>query len=108
MKQNDAIKSLSALAHDGRLKLMRCLIQAGPDGVGSGALARHADVGATTASAQLLVLTNAGLVRSQRQGREVTYFAEYGRFSDLMRFLLHDCCANREEVCGVLEVVRAS
>jgi len=95
MKQIDAIQSLSALAHDGRLTLMRLLIQAGPEGMGSGALARRADIALTTASAQLLVLTNAGLVRSRRDGRHVTYFAEYGRFEQLMSFLMHDCCAGR-------------
>lgn len=99
MKQIDAVKSLSALAHEGRLTLIRRLIQAGPDGVGAGDLAKFANIGATTASAQLLVLSNAGLVRSERDGRFITYFSNFTHLRDLMQFLLHDCCGNRQEIC---------
>lgn len=101
MKQNTAIKSLSAMAHDGRLTLLRSLIQAGPEGVGAGALAKQTRIGATTASAQLLVLSNAGLVRSERQGRHITYFAEYDTLRHLLGFLMFECCGNREEICDV-------
>ena len=104
MEQINAIKSLSALAHDGRLTLMRRLIQAGPEGVGAGSLAAFANVGATTASAQLLVLSNAGLIRSERDGRFITYFSNFDHLRDLMQFLLRDCCGNRQEICcGLLE-----
>ena len=103
MKTNIAIKTLSALAHDGRLALMRRLIQAGPDGIGAGDLARMVNIGPTTASAQLLVLSNAGLVQSRKEGRRVTYVAEFSQFRDLMSYLLHDCCAGRTEICCGIE-----
>ena len=99
MKQLNAIKILSAMAHDGRLTLIRHLIQAGPEGVSAGDLARYAKIGPTTASAQLLVLANAGLVRSARSGRQVNYIAEYQIMSDLLGFLMQDCCSNRPEIC---------
>lgn len=99
MKQVDAVKKLSAIAHEGRLTLIRKLIQAGPDGILAGDLARTAKIGATTASAQLLVLTNAGLVKSERRGREVTYSACYEHIRDLMQFLMLDCCAKRPDIC---------
>ena len=99
MKQKDAVKSLSAMAHDGRLKLLRRLIQAGPEGMLAGDLARFANIGATTASAQLLVLANAGLVHSQRNGREVRYFAAYDQMRGLLSFLLVDCCEKRADIC---------
>ena len=100
MEQSAAIKSLSALAHSGRLTLMRKLIQAGPDGISAGALARFADVGPSTASAQLLVLTNARLARSQRQGREVVYAADFEQMTALLTYLMRDCCAVPEHVCA--------
>ena len=99
MEQNDAIKSLSAMAHEGRLKLLRRLIQAGPDGMLAGDIARFAEIGATTASAQLLVLSNSGLVHSERRGREVRYFASYGNMRDLICFLLVDCCSKQSDIC---------
>ena len=104
MKQISAIKSLSALAHDGRLSLMRRLIQAGPEGIGAGELAAFANIGATTASAQLLVLSNAGLVNAKRSGRHVTYSTDYSNLRDLMAFLLDDCCGRRAEICCGLEL----
>lgn len=100
MKQNHAIKILSAIAHDGRLLLMRRLIQAGPNGVSAGALAQFAKSEATTTSAQLLVLSNAGLVRSVRKGRTVTYFAEYQAMSSLLSYLMVDCCGGNEDICS--------
>lgn len=105
MKQNDAVKMLSAIAHEGRLTLIRRLIQAGPEGLLAGDLARMAKIGATTASAQLLVLTNAGLATSERRGRQVVYSACYDRIRDLMGFLMLDCCARRPDIC--LPVARA-
>ena len=102
MKDNSAVKSLSAMSHLGRLKLLRLLIQAGDMGIRSGDLAKHAKIGATTASAQLLVLANADLVFSKRDGREISYFANYPVLGNLMAFLMHDCCANREEICCVV------
>ena len=99
MIENNAVKSLSAMSHLGRLKLLRLLIQAGDTGIRSGDLAKQASVGATTASAQLLVLANADLVFSRRDGREISYFANYPALGNLMAFLMHDCCGNREEIC---------
>jgi len=108
MKQFDAVKMLSAIAHEGRLTLIRSLIQAGPEGILAGDLARTAKIGATTASAQLLVLTNAGLAQSQRRGRQVVYSARYDRIRDLMQFLMLDCCARRPDIClPVAEAVSA-
>ena len=102
MKINNAIKSLSAMAHAGRLELVRLLIQAGDSGIGAGELAENAGIQPSTASAQLLMLSNAGLVYSERDGRRITYFANYKSLGDLIAFLLHDCCAGRKEVCCVI------
>ena len=92
MKQSHAIQCLSAIAHDGRLSLMRRLIQCGPAGMSSGALAKTAKINATTASAQLLVLANSGLVTSTRDGKQVIYRANFSQFQNLTAFLMEDCC----------------
>ena len=100
MESSDAIRALSALAHDGRLGLVRSLVRAGPDGIAAGALARGAGLAPSTASAQLLVLANAGLVRSARAGRQVRYCAEYGQLGALVEFLIRDCCRDASEQEG--------
>lgn len=108
MKQKHAVKMLSAIAHDGRLSLIRRLIQAGPEGMSAGDIARFAKIGATTASAQLLILANAGLITSERRGRQVVYSARYDCVRDLLQFLMLDCCAKRPDICvPVAEAVSA-
>lgn len=99
MEQLNAIKSLAAMAHDGRLSLLRRLIQAGPDGIRAGDLAQLSQTNVTTNSAQLLVLANAGLVRSKRAGRHIFYYAQYDHIRDLMAFLVEDCCGNHQDIC---------
>jgi len=100
MKSNYAVKQLAALAHEGRLGLFRHLINAGPEGVIAGELARVAEISATTASGQLLVLTNAGLVESKREGRQVRYYIDFTAVTHLLCFLLQDCCGNRSDICA--------
>ncbi|MEM7017129.1 MAG: helix-turn-helix domain-containing protein [Pseudomonadota bacterium] len=102
-KQADqAVKALSAIAHHGRLSLIRALIQAGPDGMSAGTLAEQAGIGATTASAQLLVLANADLVSSERIGRQVIYRASYSSLSELLSYLMFDCCCGEAAICDPL------
>lgn len=103
MQTKLAIKSLSALAHSGRLGLMRRLIQAGPEGISAGDLAKFAKVGVTTSSAQLQVLANAGLVQAERRSRHVIYSADYKALGILMQFLMQDCCQNRAEIFGLID-----
>lgn len=101
-KSRDAVIKLSAIAHVGRLSLLRRLIQAGPDGMAAGELSAYADIGAPTASAQLLVLSNARLVRSQRQGRQIIYFANYKEMTTLLAYLMEDCCGCDANICSPL------
>ncbi len=95
----NAIKMLSAIAHDGRLTLFKRLIEKGVEGELAGDLGRFAKVRPTTTSAQLLVLSNAGLIRSQREGRKIRYFAQYNNVSNLLNFLISDCCGSEFEMC---------
>lgn len=100
MEHKDATRSLAALAHEGRLGLIRALVQAGPQGLRMGDLARAEGLQLTTASAQLAVLANAGLVQSSRQGREVHYRADFDRLDRLIAFLMQDCCRPKDGGTG--------
>jgi DNA-binding transcriptional ArsR family regulator len=103
MNLDNAVDTLSALAHEGRLTLVRWLIQAGPNGMNAGDLAVQAGIAPSTASAQLLVLKNAGLVQSQRKGRQIIYSASYTKMAALLGFLMEDCCCSRPEICQPLK-----
>lgn len=97
-----AVLRLAAIAHQGRLALLRRLIQAGPEGLNAGELARFAQLNAPTASAQLLVLRNAELIRSHRVGRQIIYQANYAAMTELLSYLMEDCCGGDRSICEPL------
>src|SRR5258707_13837847 len=97
-----ALASLSALAHDGRLSVFRLLVKAGLDGLAAGDIARKLATQPNTMSAQLLVLSNAGLVHARRQGRSIIYAVDFAAMSALLLFLTKDCCGGRAGNCAPL------
>ena len=100
MEMETAIKRLSAIAHEARLEVFRLLVKAGPEGMAAGDIARKTDVAANTLSAQLLILSNAGLVRAKREGRSIIYDVNFEEMRDLLVFLTKDCCGGRAEMCA--------
>jgi DNA-binding transcriptional ArsR family regulator len=108
MESNDAVKRLSALAQDSRLAVFRLLVKAGPDGLAAGEIARSLATTPNTLSAQLTILANAGLVTSRRDGRSIIYAADYDGMSEMLLYLVEDCCQGRAEVCAPLAPVAAA
>ncbi|KAA9133243.1 helix-turn-helix transcriptional regulator [Marinihelvus fidelis] len=102
MEINEATRAFSALAQDSRLAAFRRLVQAGPEGLPSGDLARELGVPANTLSTHLSILANAGLVSSRREGRNVFYQADFQGVRRMLDYLLEDCCQGAPEVCGPL------
>ncbi|HEY5046564.1 MAG TPA: metalloregulator ArsR/SmtB family transcription factor [Rhizomicrobium sp.] len=108
METTDAVKRLSALAQDARLEVFRLLVKAGPEGLPAGEIARKLDTPPNTMSAQLLLLSNAGLIRARRDGRSIIYSVDFSAMSNLLIFLTQDCCGGRAEICAPLAAVAAS
>ena len=102
MDMINAVQSLSALSHEGRLAVFRLLVKAGPDGMAAGDIAKKLDTAPNTMSAQLLVLSNADLVHARREGRSIIYAVDFDRMSALLQFLARDCCNGRPEICAPL------
>lgn len=100
-------KRLSALAQDSRLAVFRLLVKAGPGGLAAGDIARRLGVTPNTLSTQLNILSNAGLITSRRAGRSIIYAADFDGMSELLLYLMEDCCQGRPEVCGPLAEVAA-
>lgn len=107
MEIKSAIASLSALAHDGRLAVFRMLVQAGPEGLAAGEIARRLDVLPNSLSANLNVLSHADLVASRREGRSIIYTAQYDQMTGLLGYLMQDCCAGSPEICAPLADILA-
>lgn len=104
-KMTKAVEALSALAHDGRLSVFRLLVRHGQDGLAAGDIARKLDVLPNTLSANLTVLSNAGLVRSRREGRSIIYTPDFDRMTELLAYLVEDCCNGDAAVCAPLAAV---
>lgn len=105
MEIKSAVTSLSALAHEGRLAAFRLLVQAGEAGLAAGEIARRLDVLPNSLSANLNILSHAGLVASRREGRSIIYTANYDTMRGLLAFLVEDCCGGAPEICAPLAAV---
>ena len=102
-----AVSMLSALGHQGRLAIFRLLVKAGPDGIAAGEIARTLNVPPNSLSANLNILSRAGLIASRRDGRSIIYSADYIAMSGMLGFLMEDCCDGAPEVCAPLGLILA-
>lgn len=105
METKSAVTGLSALAHEGRLSAFRLLVQAGAEGLAAGEVGRRLDVLPNTLSANLNILSHAGLVASRREGRSIIYTANYEAVRELLAFLVEDCCGGAPEICAPLAAI---
>jgi DNA-binding transcriptional ArsR family regulator len=99
MDKKLALSALAALGQETRLDVFRLLVQAGAGGTPAGEIASRLGAFQNTMSTHLKVLTHAGLVRTEREGRVVRYFADMTGFRDLLAYLMEDCCNGRPELC---------
>lgn len=98
MNEPDAVLALSALANESRLRLVKALVRAGPDGLPAGQIAQAIDATPSRTSFHLAALTEAGLLSPTRVARNVIYRVDFGAMGALMGYLLHDCCAGDPKV----------
>jgi DNA-binding transcriptional ArsR family regulator len=92
METSEAVAALAAMAQETRLTALRLLVQAGPEGLPAGEIARRLEVPAPTLSFHLRALLHAGLVGSTRDGRSLYYAADFARLRSLVDFLSESCC----------------
>jgi DNA-binding transcriptional ArsR family regulator len=99
MEMTSALTSLSALAHETRLAVVRLLVAHEPEGLPAGEIARRAGCAASTLSGHLAILSGAGLIVSTRRGRSLIYRARMPALTDLVNFLIADCCGGDPALC---------
>ncbi len=102
MEDTRALAAFAALSQATRLEVFRLLIRVGPTGMAAGEIGETLGVRQNTLSANLSILLNAGLVRNERQGRSIRYYADMDGLRGLLGFLLSDCCGGRAEMCQPL------
>jgi DNA-binding transcriptional ArsR family regulator len=99
MDTTHATLAFSALSQPTRLNVFRLLLQAGSDGMLAGDIGEALDVKQNTMSANLSVLHRSGLIRNQREGRAIRYFADFEGTRGLLQFLMQDCCGGTPSAC---------
>ncbi|HTM80783.1 metalloregulator ArsR/SmtB family transcription factor [Asticcacaulis sp.] len=99
MEKKQSLDAFAALGQETRLDVFRLLITAGPEGMLAGGIGETLGVRQNTMSANLSILTQAGLIRNAREGRSIRYFADMEGVKGLLEFLLEDCCGGRKELC---------
>ena len=102
MDTDSALSILSALAHPTRLAAFRLLVRHEPDGLSTGALVEASGLTQSTFSTHLAVLAKAGLVVSEKRGRQQIQRADLDALRGLMLYLARDCCQGRAELCAPL------
>lgn len=102
MDKKNALAAFAALSQETRLDVFRLLVKAGENGMLSGEIGAELGVRQNTMSTNLAILLNAGLIRNQRQGRSVRYFADLSGIRGLLAFLMEDCCGGRPDLCRPL------
>ena len=102
METDSALSILSALAHPTRLSTFKLLVRHEPDGLSTGQLVEASGLTQSTFSTHLAVLAKAGLVSSEKRGRQQIQRASIDTLRALMVFLAKDCCHGRAELCEPL------
>ena len=82
-----------------RLRALRFVVQAGPDGAAAGDIQAHVAQPASTLSHHLKRLLDAGLMTSRNEGTYHYYTADYASLRGLTDYLWEDCCKGGPSKC---------
>jgi DNA-binding transcriptional ArsR family regulator len=92
MDLTQASSAFAALSQQTRLRVFRVLVKHGETGAPAGTLSHALGIPHNTLSFHLSHMSNAGLVMSRREGRSIIYTANFALITDLIRFVVEDCC----------------
>ena len=100
MDENQALAAFAAFSNQTRLRIVRLLVVAGAAGRSAGAIGEAlGDTSPSRLSFHLNQLQQSGLIENRREGRSIIYSAILTALSDLVAFLMHDCCEGQCSVC---------
>jgi len=88
----------SAMGTGPRLRIMRVLLSAHPDGMVVGDIGNDLGIAASTLSHHLEKLKNEGLVKVRREGTYLWYSANAEALQELLGFLYAECCTRNKAI----------
>jgi ArsR family transcriptional regulator, arsenate/arsenite/antimonite-responsive transcriptional repressor len=89
---------LSAMGTEPRLRIMRLLLAAHPEGLVVGEIGNELDIPSSTLSHHLEKLKNEDLVKVRRDGTFLWYSANTGALQELLGFLYAECCTRNKAI----------
>jgi ArsR family transcriptional regulator len=89
---------LSAMGTEPRLRIVRLLLSAHPDGMVVGEIGSELDIPSSTLSHHLDKLRNEDLVRVRREGTYLWYSANTEALQELLSFLYAECCTRNKAI----------
>ena len=88
----------TALGTESRLRILRLLLSAHPDGMVVNEIGQELDISASTLSHHLDKLRNEGLINVQREGTFLRYSANTETLQELLGFLYAECCTRNKAI----------
>ena len=98
MKNIDAVQSFLARGQESRLNIFRLIVQKGAEGITPSEIKESLGIPAATLSFHLKELYQANLILVERQSRNLIYRPHAEQVTNLMDFLLFNCCGGK--VCA--------
>ena len=89
---------LSAMGTEPRLRIVRLLLSAHPEGMVVGEVSEELGIPSSTLSHHLEKLKNEGLVRVRRDGTYLWYSANTEALQELLGFLYAECCTRNKAI----------
>jgi DNA-binding transcriptional ArsR family regulator len=88
----------TAMGTEPRLRVMRLLLSAHPDGMVVGEIQSELGISASTLSHHLEKLKNEDLVQVRREGTFLRYSANTDALQELLSFLYAECCTRNQAI----------
>jgi DNA-binding transcriptional ArsR family regulator len=88
----------SAMGTEPRLRIVRLLLKAHPEGLVVGEIGSDLDIPSSTLSHHLDKLKNEDLVRVRREGTFLWYSANTEGLQELLGFLYAECCTRNKAI----------
>lgn len=89
---------LTAMGTEPRLRIMRLLLSAHPEGLVVGEIQSELEITASTLSHHLEKLKHEGLVNVTREGTFLRYSANADALQELLSFLYAECCTRNKAI----------
>ncbi|GJL56084.1 MAG: transcriptional regulator [Nitrospirales bacterium] len=112
MEIDEAVMAFDALSQETRLRVFRLLVEYGSEGAAAGTLREALDIPHNTLSFHLSHMSHAKLIVSRRKGRSIIYRANFEFFTNLIKYMVEDCCRaefarlrdSKKKGCSIIEL----